>query len=356
MKSGTWMSLAVVCSVAFNALGEDRLRLLAGGSTEAVGILANEAKLREPFAAEYDEDGRLWILEMAKGNRLLRVESDGKLTHVAGKVGPRRDGDETLVDGNALEATFHGPHNLAILSPVEILIGDTWNGRVRVWDGKTLQVTSRESYFVPREKARGEGPYCIALSPNKQVLFIANLQRVYAWDLNNGQIFAVAGNGQKGVPLDGSRAVDSPLVDPRAVAMDRAGNLYILERNGHALRLVDPSGKIYTVVNRSGRKGNGLEEGNALDIGLNGPKHICIDEDDNVIIADAESNTVRRYDAKEKTIVRLAGTGKSGFGDLSLPARECTLARPHGVSIHPANGKIVIIDSYNDRVLLLEQE
>lgn len=356
MKNEMCLSLAVICFFSSYALGEDRLKLLAGGSTNAVEISAVEAKLWEPFAAEYDEDGQLWIVEMAQGNRLLRVGTDGKLTHVAGKIGPRREGDETLVEGNALEATFHGPHNLAILSPDEILIGDTWNGRVRVWTRQTSQVKSKENYSVAREKARAEGPYCITLSPDKRVLFIANLQRIYAWDMNNGQFFAVAGNGQKGVPVDGARAIDSPLVDPRAVAMDQAGNLYILERNGHALRKVDYAGNIYTVVNRSGRKGNGLEEGNALDIGLNGPKHICIDQDDNVIIADAESHTIRRYDPKSKTITRLVGTGKSGLGDLSLAPRDCMLSRPHGVSIHPDTGDIVITDSYNDRVLLLDQD
>ena len=35
-----------------------------------------------------------------------------------------------------------------------------------------------------------------------------------------------------------------PLVDPRAHAIDVKGNLYILERSGHALRVVDAGGKI----------------------------------------------------------------------------------------------------------------
>ena len=58
----------------------------------------------------------------------------------------------------------------------------------------------------------------------------------------------VAGNGQKGVPQDGEDAKTQPLVDPRAVAVDSKGHVYILERSGHALRMVDPAGKIHTVA------------------------------------------------------------------------------------------------------------
>jgi hypothetical protein len=51
------------------------------------------------------------------------------------------------------------------------------------------------------------------------------------------RIETIAGNGKGGKPSDGALATDSPLTDPRAAVVDRKGNLYILERGGHALRL-----------------------------------------------------------------------------------------------------------------------
>lgn len=352
-----FFALMMVLHVCPLCHSEDRLELLAGGLVKEVGIQAVDAKLNEPFAAEFDEKDQLWVVEMARGNRLLRVDRDGKLMHVAGKMGTRREGEEeTLVDGRAMEATFHGPHNLAIFSHEEIFVGDTWNGRVRVWMERTDYVACMANYAVDKDKARQEGPYCITFSPDKKTLYIANLQQVFARDMYSGEIRVVAGNGKKGVPVDGARAAESPLVDPRAVTVDKDGYVYILERNGHALRVVDPAGVIQTVVNRHGKKGNGLEEGAAVDIGLNGPKHLCMDVDGCVIIADAESHTIRRYCPKKRTITRLAGTGKAGKGDLSLPPRECMLNRPHGVSIQPSTGQLVITDSYNDRVLLLRHE
>ena len=56
-------------------------------------------------------------------------------------------------------------------------------------------------------------------------------------------------------PTDGSPAVMSPLVDPRAVAADSRGNLYILERGGNALRLVRPDGTIHSVAG-TGERGH----------------------------------------------------------------------------------------------------
>lgn len=334
----------------------DKLELLAGGDEAQVDIPAQQARLLEPFGAEYDEQGHLWIIEMASGNRLLKVNHDGLLEHVAGKLGPRNDKGETLIDGPGLNAIFHGPHNLAIMGPSEVFISDTWNGRIRVWDQKLNSLSCLPGYSVDKPLARTQGPYCIALNPDKTILYIANLQQIYARDMQSGAMSLVAGNGKKGIPIDGNLAVDSPLVDPRAIAADNRGNIYILERNGNALRVVRPSGKIETLVNRTGKKGNGLEEGPALDIGLNGPKHLCIDVDGGVLIADAESNTIRKYDPQQRTIKRLIGTGKGGKGNLALSPLECMLARPHGVSVQASTGNVVVTDSYNNRVLLLRRE
>ena len=58
------------------------------------------------------------------------------------------------------------------------------------------------------------------------------------------------------------KPVTAPLVDPRAVAADRSGNVYVLERSGHALRVVDPAGKIRTIVG-TGEKGASGDGGSA---------------------------------------------------------------------------------------------
>lgn len=330
----------------------DRIVLFAGGSAAALPAPAKEALLREPFGTEFDENGDAWIVEMISGNRLLKVSADGMLTHVAGRPEPGLSGD----GGPGLEAQFHGPHNLAVLRGGRILIGDTWNGRVREVDAKTGKVGTLPGFDTPVARAKGAGPYCITADPVGAKLYIADLTQVWELEIKSGVLRRVAGNGKKGIPMDGALAVDAPLVDPRAVAPDRSGNVYILERGGHALRVVDKEGHIRTVVNASGKAGSHGDGGPGLDAALNGPKHLCVDKDGSVLIADAENNLIRRYVPATGKIERVAGTGKKGSSGVGGAPEACELARPHGVTVHPATGELYITDSYNNRVLKIVRE
>jgi len=341
-----WLLVGVLTFFAF-ATQAAQIVLVAGGTNDTVGIPALEAKLKEPFGTEFDSAGNMYIIEMASGNRLLRVDGKGVLTHVAGKSQAGDSGD----GGPALNAQFNGPHNLVVLPDGNVLIGDTWNGRVRKVDVKASKVSSIEGFNVPNQKAKSLGPYCISLDFSGTQLYIADLRQVHVLDLKTGKSKVVAGNGQKGVPTDGAIATEAPLVDPRAAAADRLGNVYILERGGNALRVVDKDGKIKTVVNASGKKGGSGDGGSALEATMNGPKFICIDKDNSVIIADAESHLVRRYQPKDGKITRIAGTGVKGAAGIGGDPTKAQLARPHGVTVHPKTGELYITDSYNDRVL-----
>jgi len=325
----------------------DQIVLVAGGTQDAVDISAAEAVLKEPFGTAFDSGGHLWIVEMVSGNRLLQVDGGGVIQHVAGQLKPGDSGD----GGPAIRAQFNGPHNLAILPDDKVLIGDTWNGRVRVVDVKARIVSTLEGWQVPADKARGSGPYCITLTPDGKKLLIADLRQVHELDLASKKSRVIAGNGEKGKPEDGAVAVDAPLVDPRAVAADGQGNVYILERGGNALRVVDKDGRIRTVVNASGKKGGEGDGGPALEATMNGPKHLCVDKDDTVLIADAEAHLVRRYVPATGKIERVAGTGKKGRAGVGGHPKQCELSRPHGVTIHPQTGELYITDSYNNRVL-----
>lgn len=337
---------ALALSPAF--LHADKLVHVAGGAKDEVGISGRDASLKEPFGAEFDAAGNMWIVEMASGNRLLKVDATtGVLTHVAGQLKAGRSGD----GGPALDAQFNGPHNLAVLPNGNILIGDTWNGLVREVDVKAGRVSSVKGYEVPADKARGSGPYCITLDFAGTKLYIANLRQILELDLTTNNLKVVAGSGQKGIPADGALATESPLVDPRAVAPDHEGRLYILERGGNALRVVEKDGRIRTVVNASGKKGATGDGGPAIDATMNGPKHLCVDKDNTVLIADAENHIIRRYVPKDGSIQRVAGTGKNGSAGLDGDPIQAQLARPHGVTIHPKTGELYITDSYNNRVL-----
>ena len=336
---------SLFCSIT--PVKADKVLLFAGGAQSELPAAAVDAVLYEPFGTEFDALGNAWIVEMVSGNRLLKVDPSGKLTHAAGKLEPGLSGD----NGPSLSAQFNGPHNLTIPAGARILVADTWNGRIREYLPTAGEVRSVAGFEIAPERAKGGGPYCITADDTGRKVYIADLKQVWALDLAGGSLQLVAGNGKKGVPVDGALAVESPLVDPRAVAPDHLGNVYVLERGGNALRVVDKEGRIRTVVNASGKSGAGGDGGPGLDAQLNGPKHLCVDRDNSVIIADAENNLVRRYVPETGRLERVAGTGKRGAAGVGGGPLDVELARPHGVVVHPQTGELYITDSYNNRVL-----
>jgi len=78
--------LAVTALAVTSPARVDKIILVAGGTEERVAIPAQQAKLREPFGVAFDRSGRPFIIEMALGNRLLRLDADDTLRHVAGPV------------------------------------------------------------------------------------------------------------------------------------------------------------------------------------------------------------------------------------------------------------------------------
>jgi len=331
------------------------LALVAGSGPPQRAVLVLGEGLREPFGVDFDRAGNTYIVEM-EGHRVSVIDRDGRWRVLAGTGVAGHSGD----GGPALNAQFNGPHHLLIGPDGDLYVADTFNNCVRRIDLDTGTIArfagTGEKGFGgdggPASAARFDGVFAMAFHRNRLYLMDLGNRRVRAVDLRTGVVTTVAGSGEKGVPADGSDALTQPLVDPRAIAFDSRGNLYICERSGHALRVVDPSGKIRTVAG-TGEAGFGGDGGPARQARLNGPKHISVDRDDSVLITDTENHAIRRYSPKDGTIARVAGTGAHGAAGLDGPPDQCQLNRPHGALAHPTTGEIYISDSANHRVLRL---
>lgn len=347
-----------LCLVGSNGVGAEKVVLVAGGGNGGDGAPATRAEIRTPFGVDFDRQGNMYIAEYS-GHRVLKVDGKGVLAAIAGTGVKGHGGD----DGPALKAKFNVMHNLAVAPSGDIYVADTGNRRVRkisVVTGKVTTVagTGKKGFSGdggPATEADFGDIYCVALDPAGKKLYLADLdnRRIRAVDLKTHVVQAVAGNGKRGVPADGARAVEAPLVDPRAVAVDARGNIYILERGGHALRVVDAKGTIRTVagMGKAGFEGDG---GDALLALFNGPKHLYVDADGNVLIADTENHVIRKYLPAAGKIVRVAGSGKKGKGGIGGPPAQVELDQPHGVYVH-ASGAIYIADSSNQRILKIEK-
>jgi sugar lactone lactonase YvrE len=347
------LTVSVVAFAARDAPAA-KIVLVAGGGATATDVPATEAKLEAPFGIDFDAAGNAFVVEL-NGQRVLKIDPRGRLTTFAG-TGRKGDGGD---GGAAAKAEFNGPHNLAVAPNGDVYVADTWNCRVRKIDARTGIITTVAGTGVkgfagdggPADKAQFGGIYCGTLAPDGRTLYLADLdnRRIRAVDLVTKVVRTVAGNGQKGVPADGAKATDAPLMDPRAVAADARGNVYVLERGGHALRVVGADGTIRTVVG-TGQKGLSGDGGDGRRATMSGPKHLCVDRAGDVIIADSDNHCIRKYSPKDGRIVRVAGTGKAGAGGVGGPPGQVELNQPHGVAVH-ADGTLYIVDSMNHRVL-----
>lgn len=312
------------------------------------------AKFIEPFAVAFDRRGNWYVCEH-KGERIVRIDPSGKAMVLAGTGREGFSGD----GGSAAQAAMFDPHGIVITAGRQMFVADTRNHVIRKIDLKTGRIstvagTGKAGYSGdggPATKAEFDGTFAIDVDSKGRALYIADLgnRRIRRVDLKSGIVTTVAGNGEKGVPQDGADAVGSPLVDPRAVAVAANGSLYVLERGGNALRVVDTQGKIRTLI--ASTQGE-LRAATTVVPDLNGPKHLCVDRSGNVIIADAENSLVRRYDPRTGKTQTLAGTGQPGQAIVAGEPFKTQLNRPHGVFVHPS-GALYISDSYNNRILKL---
>jgi DNA-binding beta-propeller fold protein YncE len=328
--------------------------LLLGPPTPVARVsLVVGAGLEEPFGVDFDAAGNMYVVEMG-GNRVSVLDGAGTLRVLAGTGEEGFGGD----GGPAARARFHGPHHLAMGPDGALYVADTFNHCVRRIDLRT-GIISRVAGTGEKGFAGDGGPALSAqfgaifsLAFRGKVLYLCDLdnRRIRAVDLGSGVVTTVAGSGAAGVPRDGADARSQPLVDPRAVAVDSRGNLYVCERAGHALRVVDTDGRIHTVAG-TGEAGFSGDDGPALRARLNGPKHVSIDANDDVLIADTENHAIRRYSPRDLTIRRVVGTGKGGRAGLGGAPLACELDRPHGTRVRPGTREIYVADSENHRVL-----
>lgn len=307
------------------------------------------SQLNSPFGIDFDKQGTMYIVELG-GGRIHTLSSQGQFATIGGALNVK---DYQGDGGPILAARFNGMHNVAVAPNGMVYIADSWNHCIRRFDPisnriSTIAGTGKPGFGGdggPATSARFNFVMCITLTPKADILHIADLKnhRIRALDLAKGIVTTVAGNGKKGTPADGAIATDSPLLDPRAVAADAAGNLYILERSGHSLRVVRPDGKISTVV---GDGKPGINDGPAKQARLKSPKHITIDDQQRVVVADESNALIRRYDPRSKTVSTLLG------GGIGQPPVK--LSQPHGVCIH--SGKLYVVDTGHDRILRIDSE
>jgi len=158
----------------------------------------------------------------------------------------------------------------------------------------------------------------------------------------SGALVTYAGNGLSGFSGDLGLAVNASMIQPRGLAIDSMGNLYIADYAGNRVRQVDSSGNIttYAGTGNAGSMGNGV----ATSTELNQPIGLAVDAAGNVYIADSGNNLVREV-TPAGLITTFAGNGQAMTSGDGGPPTQAGLNSPSAVKVDAAgNVYIATID------------
>ena len=170
---------------------------------------------------------------------------------------------------------------------------------------------------------------------------------------SSGLITRVAGDGSEGFSGDGGPATAAQLDSPQGLAIDAAGNIYISDSRNHRIRRIDAvSGLIETVVG-TGVAGFSGDGGPPIAATFNLPRAICLDPTGKQLyIADSRNHRIRHVDVAAQTIETYAGSGVQGFSGDGGPASAAALDSPESIAID-TSGNLLVADTQNGRVRLI---
>ncbi len=333
---------AILCSSAWGQTYT--ISTFAGGALP-VNIPGTSANLG-PSAPRYmaaDAAGNLFFVDQ---NTVLRLDATtGVLTLVAGNGTTGFSGD----NGPATTAQLNGPTGIAVDSAGNLYIADTSNYRVRkVSHGVITTVAGNGNFGTSGDN----GPATSAQLSAEAVavdsagnLYIVDTGDNLIREVSNGVITTVAGTGMLGGTGDNGPATSARFNKPQGVAVDSAGNLYIADTGNGFIRKV--SNGVITTVAGSGGPGFSGDNGPATSAQLYFPDGVAVDSAGNLYIADFGNNRIRKV--ANGVITTVAGNGTQGFSGDNGPATSAELNFPTGVAVDSA-GNLYIPEPYNNRI------
>jgi trimeric autotransporter adhesin len=326
----------VISSVAGNGTG--------GFSGE--GGPATSAQLAGPSGVAVDSAGSLFIADTGN-QRVRKVTSDGIIVTAAGSGDYGFSGD----GGPAVEARLNSPWDVAVDSTGNLFIADTWNHRIRkvTVSGVISTVAGSEQGFSgdggPAVSARLNQPTAVKVDSGG--LLIADAGNALVRKVSPaGTISTVAGGGVAGFGGDSGPATLAKLDGPLSVRLDSAGNLFIADHNNERVRKVTP-GRVISTVAGGGSDPLG-DGGAATSVWLNRPAGVAVDRAGNLFIVENRRHRVRKV-TPGGVIGTVAGNGPTGFSGDGGPAISAGLFYPTAVAVDSA-GNLYIADSENSRV------
>ena len=299
------------------------------------GGLAVDAQVAVPLGVAVDSQGNLYMAD-TENHRVRMVDPSGTVVTVAGTGAPGYSGD----GGPAVDAQLAQPFGVATDAAGNLYVADTGNYVIRRVD-PTGRITTVAGNGTQGDSGDG-GP---AVSAQ-----IGEPLEVAADGAGNLYIASLDNQGIRRVDRSGRIETVAGVPSAYGIAVDEAGTLYVPNVESHVVHRVDPSGRVTTVAG-TGTRGYSGDGGPATSARIHSPTDVAVDSAGNLYIVDTENYRVRRVDPSG-VIATVAGTGTRGYSGDGGPATSARLGGSEGIlrlAVDPA-GNLYIADTENHRV------
>lgn len=174
----------------------------------------------------------------------------------------------------------------------------------------------------------------------------------YASGIYNHAIYKITPGGTVSI-LAGSQGAGNAdgvgtaarFANPRGIAIDGSGTLYVADMANHAIRKITPNGTVTTLAGLPGTRG--WDDGAGSVARFDQPQGVAADASGNVFVADTGTRTIRKI-TPAGVVTTLAGLGYvTGTADgTGLDAR---FDQPQGVAVDAA-GVVYVADTANHTI------
>lgn len=305
----------------------------------------SEARFNRPVGIAVDLNGTVFVSD-SFSHILRSVSPDGTVTTLAGRVW-----SSGVDNGKGRAARFCWPGGVAADCAGNVYLADTGNHAVRkvTRDGV---VTLLAGGAGASGSSDGKGSLARFSSPS--AVAVDRAGNVYVADCGNqlirkvtpdGTVSTVAGAaGLKGY-ADGSGAT-ARFNQPTGIAVDTLNNIYVADAGNHVIRRIVPGRQVTTLAGCAGMKG--FSDGQGVQARFSGPAAVAVDLTGSLIVADRDNHLIRMV-TPEGRVSTLGGKPNSmssadGRGDTAR------FAQPSGVAVD-RDGVIYVADACNNRIV-----